>query len=79
MNLRLFSHEERQAVEFKLENAIGEELHGEWMEYEDDEVIFEITRHQANCNTDQEREWIEQMTEGSCYPSIWIDDEPTIG
>ena len=80
MNLELYySLEEIQVAEFHLTNSIGEELHGEWIEYEDqEEEIFEITRHQANCNTQEEREWIEEVTKEMRSRRIWID-QPTIG
>ena len=72
-----WEQQEGHIAEFHSENSIGEVLHGKRIE---EEEVFEITRHQANCNTEEEREWIEEMTKERRYryPQIWIE-KPTLG
>ena len=85
-----WAEEERQTAEFHLANGIGEELHGKWVhccatttvigDIHLDAVkeVFQITRHQANLNTEEVHKWIEEMTKARVSRHIWID-EPTIG
>ena len=77
-NFEPHSGEERRIAEFHQENGVGEALHGIWTKIGAQEDVFQITRHPANWNTKEAREWIYEMTKERRYPRIWIEN-PTIG
>ena len=66
MNLHHFYVSTLQSVaEFHLGNGIGEELHGKYIgrnPCNSEEGTFQITRHRANDNKEEMREWIKENT-----------------
>ena len=67
---------ETALADFRLENGIGEQLHGKWIE--EDEPAFQIIRHQAELNTKEVLEWIGKVTTETTRGRIRICN-PTIG
>ena len=49
-------------AEFHLENGIGEQLDGKWIERKsDNEGTFQITRHGADWSTEELQEWSKEV------------------